>query len=84
MFKKTQNIYYFIHINVTVFLIRGRRVRDRSWIYNYLCNQCLSPLTLSMQHYVITFVSETGLWFLRILRFPLPIKLTATIYLKFC
>ena len=25
---------------------RGRRGRDRSWIYNYLCNQCLSPHTL--------------------------------------
>jgi hypothetical protein len=24
----------------------GRRDRDRIWIYNYLCNQCLSPLTL--------------------------------------
>jgi len=40
-----------------------------SWIYNYLCNQCLSPLmlwvrtpfmvrcTLYIQHYVIKFVS---------------------------
>jgi hypothetical protein len=29
--------------------IRGRRGCDMnygSWIYNYLCNQCLSPLTL--------------------------------------
>ena len=41
-----------------------------SWIYNYLCNQCLSPLTLwvrtpsvhgevcLIQHYVIQFISE--------------------------
>jgi gamma-glutamylcyclotransferase (GGCT)/AIG2-like uncharacterized protein YtfP len=40
------------------------------WIYNYLCNQCQSPLTgvvasnpvhgevYSIQHYVIKFVSE--------------------------
>ena len=32
---------------------RGRRGRDHivhcSWIYNYLCNQCLSPLTLSFR-----------------------------------
>ena len=47
-----------------------RRDRDRGggWIYNYLCNQCLSPLTLwvripfggvySIQDYVIKFVSD--------------------------
>jgi len=37
-----------------------------SWIYNYLCNQCLSPLMLwfesrswwGVQHYVIKFVSD--------------------------
>jgi hypothetical protein len=67
-----------------------------SWIYNYLCNQCLSPPKLwvrialmtihddvySIQHYVIKFVSD--LWqvcgFLWVLRFPPPIKLTDTIY----
>jgi len=44
-----------------------------SWIYNYLCNQCLSPLMLrvwislmailmySIQHYVIKFVSDLRL-----------------------
>ena len=63
-----------------------------SWIYNYLCNQCLSPLKLWvqtpihgevywMQNYVIKFVSD--LWqisgFLQVFRFPPPIKLTATI-----
>ena len=57
-----------------------------SWIYNYLCNQCLSPLMFgvwsrserAVQHYVIKFVSD-----LRqvggFLRFPAPINLTATI-----
>jgi hypothetical protein len=56
-----------------------------SWIYNYLCNQCLSPLMLwvrisiraSVQHYVIKFVSnlrQIG-GFLRVLQ-PPPIKLT--------
>ena len=62
-----------------------------SWIYNYLYNQCLSPLKLwvqtlfmerCMQHYVIKFVSDlrqvSG--FLRVLRFPPPIKLTAIRY----
>jgi len=59
-----------------------------SWIYNYLCNQCLSPLLwvrISIrggeQHYLIKFVSElrqvSG--FLRVLRFPPPMKLVATI-----
>ena len=51
-----------------------------SWIYNYLCNQCLTPLTwvqtrscavCSIQHYVIKFFSD--LWqvggFLRVLGF---------------
>ena len=45
-----------------------------SWIYNYLCNRCLSPLILwvrsrserCVQHYVIKFVGnlgELGRWF---------------------
>ena len=63
---------------------------ERRWIYNYLCNQCQLPPTdvcefesqsgRGVQHYVIKFVSD--LWqvddFLRVLRFPPPIKLTAT------
>jgi hypothetical protein len=69
---------------------RGRRGRDRMIVgfTTYLCNQSLSPLTLSLnsahgdvystQHYLIKFVSD-----LRqvggFLRFPPPLKLTATI-----
>ena len=62
-----------------------------SWFYCYICNQCLSPLTLWVQFplrqgvldtsYVIKFVcdlQQVG-GFLRELRFPPPIKLTATI-----
>ena len=54
-----------------------------SWIYNYLYNQCLSPLKLwvrtpvhgevySIQHYVIQFFSylRKVVGFLRVLRFP--------------
>ena len=61
-----------------------------SWIYNYLCNQCLSPLklwvwTLFMAR-CIKFVSDlrqvSG--FLRVFRFPPPIKLTTIIQLKYC
>ena len=40
----------------------------------------------SIQHYVIKFVSDLGQIdvFLLVLRFPPPIKLTATIQLKYC
>ena len=62
-------------------------------IYNYLYNQCLSPLKLQVRiplmvrctrynDYVIKFVSDllqVGS-FLRVLRISLPIKLTATRY----
>ena len=51
---------------------KGRRGGDRTYIY--LCNQCISPLTLRvriplkwvylLQHYVIKFVSDAaGRWF---------------------
>jgi hypothetical protein len=54
----------------------GRRGLDRMIVG---CNQCLSALgdeVYSIQHYVIKFVSdlrEVG-GFLRVLRFPPPIK----------
>ena len=40
----------------------------------------------SIQHYVITFVSDLRQvgGFLRVFRFPPPIKLTTTILLKYC
>ena len=63
-----------------------------SWIYNYICNQCLSSLTLwvgiSLRRgvldttvYVIKFVSDLRHVddFLRVLWFPPLIKLTAII-----
>jgi hypothetical protein len=68
-----------------------------SWIYNYLCKKCLSPIAcwaritlrravLSIQHNVIKFVGD--LWqvvgFIRVPRIPPPIKLTATTLLKYC
>jgi hypothetical protein len=62
-----------------------------SWIYNYLCNQCLSTKVMSsnpihgdvysIQHYVIKFVSvlrQVG-DVLQVLRLPPRIQLTATI-----
>jgi hypothetical protein len=61
-----------------------------SWIYNYLCNQFLSPLKfefLSWRCVLDTTIYDrvskwlaVGQWFcLRVLRFPPPIKLTVTI-----
>ena len=59
-----------------------------SWIYNYLCNQCLSTLKLwvripfmvrcTRQHYVIKFVRDLRQvgGFLRVLRFPPPTNKT--------
>ena len=62
-----------------------------SWIYNYLCNQCLSPLKLRVRtpfmarctRYNICDKFVSDLWqvggFLWVLQFPPPIKLIAMI-----
>jgi len=60
-----------------------------SWINNYLCNQCLSPLMLWVRTTLIARCSRYNVMlvsdllqvsgFLRVLRFPPPIKLTARI-----
>ena len=64
-----------------------------SWIYNYLCNQCLHCITTndvssnsthgevySIQHYVVKFVSDLQVsGFLQVLWFPPPINLTTMI-----
>jgi hypothetical protein len=59
-------------------ILRGRRSRDLSWIYNYICK---SRSGRGVQHHVIKFVSDLrqGGGFLCVLRFPPPIKLIATI-----
>ena len=64
-----------------------------SWIYSYLCNQCLSPLKLWVRIPLMARCTQYNImWygflsdlrqvggFLWILRFPPLIKLTATIY----
>jgi hypothetical protein len=75
---------------------KGLRDRDRMVVefiptyaistYHHGCCEFESRSGRGVQHYVIRFVSD--LWqiggFLRVLRFPLPIKLTATIQLKYC
>ena len=57
-----------------------------SWIYNYLCNQCRSPLMLWLRISCDKFVGDLqqvgGL--LHVLRFPPSIKLAATLSLKYC
>ena len=74
----------------------GRRGRDRivvGFTTTYVisaCHHCCcefeSQLGRGVQHYVIKFISDfrqVG-GFLRVLLFPSPIKLTATISLKYC
>ena len=70
---------------------RGRRGRDRIVVgftttyaisaYHHWCCDFESRSGRGVQHYVITFVSDLRQVgsFLRVLRFPPPIKLTATI-----
>jgi hypothetical protein len=53
--------------------------------YNHWCCELESRSGRGVQHYMIKFVSDllqVG-GFLRVLRFPPPIKLTATIWLKY-
>ena len=54
-----------------------------SWIYNYLCNQCLSPLMLwvwiSIRVRCTTSYDKVCQWLALGRWFPPPIKLTSTI-----
>jgi len=82
--------YYVVHLEEVDFLT----FMGPSWswsyghfIYNFICNQCPSPpmlwvrISIRAWHYVIKFVSDLRKvgGFLRVLRFPPSIKLTATI-----
>jgi len=70
---------------------RDRRGRDRMVVgcYNYLCSQCLPPLMLWVRIPLMARCTTlcdkvcqwlaAGWWFSPVLRFPPPIKLTATI-----
>ena len=67
-----------------------------SWIYNYLCNQCLSPLKLWVRTPFMARCTGYNIMWLSLsvtcdrsvvsslLKFPPPIKLTATIKMKYC
>ena len=52
------------------------------WIHNYLCNQCISPLTLWVRT-LLSDLRQVG-DFLQVLRFPPSIKLTASIEFTYC
>ena len=63
-----------------------------SWIYNYLCNQCLSPLMLwvwikamctTLCDTVCQLLATLG-GFLQVLRSPLPITVNVRILLRYC
>ena len=83
-----QFVLFKYFLSLLFFLENSWRWSYGSWIYNYPNNQCPSPLMLfeyrsgqGVQHYVIKFISDLrqvgGVHCL--LRFPPPIKLTATI-----
>ena len=86
-------LFFFGGVWLFVFVIRGRHGRDSMVVgfYNYLCNQFLPPLTLLAQLPLRRCVLDTTLCdkfvsdlrqvgvFLRVLRFPPAIRLTATI-----
>ena len=53
LLRFTDSDYYYLWIVFNIFVSRGNAQIDKepswpwsygSWIYNYLCNQCLSPL----------------------------------------
>jgi len=74
----------------------GRRSRDRMVVgftttyaisvYHHWCCEFEIWSGRGVQHYVIKFVSDLrqGGGFPRVLQFPPAIKLTVTIYLKYC
>jgi hypothetical protein len=73
---------YFCWQCLCSFVLGVRRSQDRIVIaYHYWCCDFKSRSGRGVQHYVIKFVSDLRQvgGFLRVLRFPPPIKLTATI-----
>ena len=80
----------------TASVVRGCRGRNRIVVgftttcaisaYHHWCCELESRLERGLQHYVIKFASDLKQvgGFLRVLLFPPPIKLTATIYQKYC
>jgi hypothetical protein len=87
-------LWYFSVLRITLFIVEARRGRARWYLDLKLSKQSVPITTVvssnpvhdevySIQHYVIKFVSDLRQvgGFLWVLRFPPPIKLTATIYM---
>ena len=87
-------LYFHVYYILTFQSDKGRRCRDRMVVgftttcvisayhfYVESSNPAHSEVNYSTQHYVIQFFSDLRKMngFLRVLRFPPPIKLTATI-----
>jgi Na+-transporting NADH:ubiquinone oxidoreductase subunit NqrD len=82
--KISWNFIVLANRNVTPlghFILKPIRTRDRMVIELITTDVVSSNIDQVVQHYVIKFVSDLRhfVGFLRVLRFPPPIKLTATI-----
>ena len=74
-----QIIYCTIYLGNTIPYVMRPSWSYGSWIYNYMCNQCLSSLKLWVQTLLkVCQWSATGRWFSPGTRLSPPIKLTAT------
>ena len=85
--KENNEIYMEVHVKYENVIKQYNTDRRRScsygsWIYNYLCNQCLSPLSLWVRIPFRRVVLDTTLCdeVCGFLRFLPPIKLTAPRY----
>ena len=72
-----KNKFLFNNAKFSFMFKRGLSWSYGGWIYNYLCNQCLSPLKLRVRSWLVSDLQQVSC-FLRVLLFPPPIKLTTT------
>jgi len=94
--KAIQSFLGVLSYHTSLKVIEERRGGDRMVVgfpttyavsvYHHCCCEFESRSGRGVQHYVIKFVGDLRQvdGFLRVLRFPPPIKLTATIKLKYC
>ena len=89
--NKIQNnplIAFTLQIHLIIYMVVGFTTTYAiSGYHHWRCEfESRSGEVYSIQHYVIKFVSDLRQvgGFFRVLQFPPPIKLTATIYPKYC